>query len=98
MATPTTGEATAFLSQYLGKTLRVHTNDTRIFVGHMKCTDKDCNIILSSTYEYRPPSHSIMAAAQQQPKTEMEFSSRYVGLVVVPGEYVVKIEMEEYAG
>lgn len=33
-------EATKILSQYVGKTLRVHTDDNRIFVGQMKCTDR----------------------------------------------------------
>ena len=37
------GEASnpaAFLYKYLGKTLRVHTTDKRVFVGQMKCTDR----------------------------------------------------------
>jgi len=33
-------EATSYLTSLLNKTLRVHTADTRIFVGQMKCTDK----------------------------------------------------------
>jgi hypothetical protein len=27
----------------------------------------------------------------------MDMTSRYLGLVVVPGEYIVKIEVEEFA-
>jgi hypothetical protein len=33
-------EATAWLSQFIGKNLRIHTTDNRIFGGTMRCTDK----------------------------------------------------------
>lgn len=33
-------EAAFWLSQFIGKTLRVHASDGRIFGGQMKCTDK----------------------------------------------------------
>tara|TARA_R110002003_G_scaffold145_11_gene13424 strand:- start:508 stop:633 length:126 start_codon:yes stop_codon:yes gene_type:complete len=33
-------EATFWLSQFIGKNLRVHASDGRIFGGQMKCTDK----------------------------------------------------------
>lgn len=29
-----------YLAQFLGKTLRVYTNDDRMFSGTMRCTDK----------------------------------------------------------
>lgn len=32
--------ATFWLSQFIGKNLRVHASDGRIFGGQMKCTDK----------------------------------------------------------
>lgn len=32
-------EATEFLSSMLGQQLRIHTTDTRMFVGDFKCTD-----------------------------------------------------------
>jgi hypothetical protein len=35
-------EATAWLSQFIGKNLRIHTSDDRVFGGQMKCTDKVC--------------------------------------------------------
>ena len=31
--------AVEYLSTLLGKQLRIHTTDTRMFVGEMKCTD-----------------------------------------------------------
>jgi hypothetical protein len=36
----TNAEATEYLHHLLNKTLRVHTTDSRIFVGTMKCTDR----------------------------------------------------------
>lgn len=33
-------EATEYLTALLNKTLRIHTTDSRIFVGTMKCTDQ----------------------------------------------------------
>lgn len=32
-------EAVKYLDSLIGQTLRVHTTDTRIFVGAFKCTD-----------------------------------------------------------
>lgn len=32
-------EATKYLGSMLGKQLRIHTTDLRIFVGEFKCTD-----------------------------------------------------------
>ena len=33
-------EASFYLSQYIGKPLRIHVSDGRVFGGQMKCTDK----------------------------------------------------------
>ena len=33
-------QAAFWLSQLIGKTLRIHASDGRVFVGAMKCTDK----------------------------------------------------------
>ena len=34
------GKAVEYLGSILGKRLRLHTTDTRVFVGEFKCTDK----------------------------------------------------------
>lgn len=62
---------------------------------------QDLNIILALTYEFRPPTASDheRAAAQanaiglQAPRVETP--KRYVGLVVIPGKHITKIEYEE---
>ncbi|KAH0290404.1 hypothetical protein M436DRAFT_71801 [Aureobasidium namibiae CBS 147.97] len=95
-------EAVEYLHHLLNKTLRIHTSDSRIFVGTMKCTDRELNIILSLTHEYRQPSPSTIAdaayAQQLSGSTEnlkVDMVKRFVGLVVVPGKHIRKIEVEE---
>ncbi|KAF1962502.1 hypothetical protein CC80DRAFT_487946 [Byssothecium circinans] len=93
-------EATSYLTQFIGKSLRIHTSDGRVFGGQFKCTDKDLNIILALTYEYRAPSAEVIKKtieASGNSKANVEWNSRYVGLVVIPGEHVRKIEFEESA-
>ncbi|KAF2808612.1 uncharacterized protein BDZ99DRAFT_464460 [Mytilinidion resinicola] len=91
-------EATAYLEQLIGRSLRLYTSDSRIFVGQMKCTDKDRNIILALTYEYRQPSEATIRKTVESsgnPSAQVPLMSRYVGLVVVPGQYITRIEYEE---
>ncbi|KAF2125377.1 hypothetical protein P153DRAFT_378840 [Dothidotthia symphoricarpi CBS 119687] len=91
-------EAVFWLEQFIGKNLRVHASDGRVFGGQMKCTDKDRNIILSLAYEYRAPStESIRKAIEESgnPSATVSWNSRYVGLIVVPGQHITKIELEE---
>ena len=94
-------EAAQYLTSYLNKTLHLHTTDGRMFVGQMKCTDRDRNIILAMTHEYRQPSNSdIKLAAEKHERAglkgnvKVDMQKRFVGLVVVPGEYVTKMEFE----
>ncbi|KAL1998561.1 hypothetical protein VTN02DRAFT_5968 [Thermoascus thermophilus] len=99
-------QAVSYLESLLGRTLRVHTTDTRMFVGTFKCTDTDRNIILAGTYEFRFPSPSAIqqaAAAAATPDGQdasrdtikLDLSSRLIGLVVVPGQHITRIELEE---
>ncbi|KAF2754421.1 hypothetical protein EJ05DRAFT_479409 [Pseudovirgaria hyperparasitica] len=91
-------QASAYLSQLIGKNLRIHTNDARMFIGQLRCTDKDRNIILSLTHEYRQPSEATIRQAiveSGNPTAQVPLASRFVGLVVVPGQYITKIEYEE---
>ncbi|KAK6065154.1 LSM domain-containing protein [Seiridium cupressi] len=92
-------EAEAYLQSLINKTLRVYTTDARLFVGTFKCTDPQSNIVLSLTHEYRQPSQQKLlevAASMDSDTVRAEMTSRYLGLVVVPGEHIVKIEVEEF--
>jgi small nuclear ribonucleoprotein (snRNP)-like protein len=56
---------------------------------------QDRNIILSQTFEYRLPPPPKHIGAEEETVT-MDMTSRYMGLVVVPGEYIERIEVEEF--
>ncbi|KAK4464156.1 hypothetical protein QBC42DRAFT_171943 [Cladorrhinum samala] len=100
-------EASDFLQTLLNKNLRVTTTDSRMFWGSFKCTDAESNLVLQHVYEYRPPTlqqitAAAAAAAQSKGgsgsgKLNVDMTSRYLGLVVVPGKHIVKIEVEEFA-
>ncbi|PYH66389.1 LSM domain-containing protein [Aspergillus vadensis CBS 113365] len=86
-------QAVQYLDSLIGRTLRVHATDTRIFVGTFKCTDAARNIILASTYEYRFPSPSTVrdaatgthdsaaGSAVDAQSVKMDMTSRFIGLV-----------------
>lgn len=58
---------------------------------------QDRNIILAHTFEYRAPvAPNASELEEEAGKIVKEMSSRYLGLVVVPGVYVEKIELEEF--
>ncbi|KAG5975522.1 hypothetical protein E4U58_000719 [Claviceps cyperi] len=104
--------AKAYLSSLLNKNLRISTTDGRLFRGCFKCTDHDQNIVLSDTFEYRhrlsapsekaPETPSDAALSAETPSASADdgsgdMSSRYLGMVVIPGQHVVKMELEEFA-
>ncbi|KAL7273504.1 hypothetical protein RUND412_003642 [Rhizina undulata] len=92
--------ASPFLQGFINRTLRITTTDKRMFVGELKCTDKDKNLILTKTHEYHSPtendllSNAANAGADARGKLKLTLRSRYLGLVVIPGEYIVKVEEE----
>jgi hypothetical protein len=61
---------------------------------------QNSNIVLSLTHEYRQPSQQELAEAAAKGDLsetfKAEMTSRYLGLIVVPGQYIVKIEVEEF--
>ncbi|KAK3187619.1 hypothetical protein K4F52_003677 [Lecanicillium sp. MT-2017a] len=93
-------EAHEYLSSLLNQNLRVVTTDRRLFWGSFKCTDAEKNIVLAHTYEYRPPTDEQRQAAlasSSEGTVKVDMSSRYLGLVVVPGHRIVKMEVERFA-
>ncbi|ODA76117.1 hypothetical protein RJ55_08400 [Drechmeria coniospora] len=95
-----TEEAQEYLRSLLNKNLRVFTTDGRLFWGSLKCTDPDSNVVLAHTYEYRQPSADALRQLAGEAGGSMipaAMSSRYLGLVVVPGHHIVKMELEQFA-
>ncbi|KAM5432544.1 hypothetical protein McanMca71_006742 [Microsporum canis] len=98
-------EAVEYLESLVDKILRVHTSDSRVFVGLFKCTDNERNIILSSTHEYRCPTEPAIVSSEEtgSPKAasnepfdlKADMSQRFIGLVVIPGQHITKIELDK---
>ncbi|KAL5044090.1 hypothetical protein BDW71DRAFT_186749 [Aspergillus fruticulosus] len=97
-------KAVQYLESLIGRTLRVHATDTRVFVGVFKCTDAARNIILANTHEYRYPTTAAIRDAaldttsenpEESQKLKLNMTSRFIGLVVVPGQHITSIELEE---
>ncbi|KAJ8132859.1 hypothetical protein O1611_g765 [Lasiodiplodia mahajangana] len=101
--TSTKADAEAYLKSLINKTLRIYATDGRMFIGTFKCTDTDRNVVLSLTYEYRQPSQQKLteaaaaATSTNSQTVKVDMTSRYLGLVVIPGEHIVKMEVEEFA-
>ena len=62
---------------------------------------EECNIILAMAYEYRPaPTTSMPSIVEgalptvQEEETEVVVTSRFMGLIVVPGQHITKIELQ----
>ncbi|KAF2674727.1 hypothetical protein BT63DRAFT_420010 [Microthyrium microscopicum] len=98
---PPVHEVDSFFNSVLGRTLRIHTHDARVFVGQFKCTDAQCNMILALAHEFRVP---VAEAAEERigmtrPAVKLTANeSRYVGLICVPGKEIVKVELERLGG
>ncbi|XP_055608816.1 N-alpha-acetyltransferase 38, NatC auxiliary subunit [Uranotaenia lowii] len=67
------------LKSWLNNTFRVKMTDGRILIGLFVCTDSDANVILTLTSEF----------------TENGGEERVLGLVMIPGRYIVSIEINE---
>ncbi|KAJ5327052.1 hypothetical protein N7541_010134 [Penicillium brevicompactum] len=99
-------QATQYLEGLLGRTLRIHTTDTRMFIGLFKCTDAERNIILANSFEYRmPTTPAVKAAAKatgawgegsegKSTTVKVNMTHRLIGLIVIPGRHITKIELE----
>lgn len=99
MEPPELAEAVRYVEGYLGKTFHIISRDGRLFVGTFKCVDNENNVILSTTHEYRMPTEkaqrraeSELAAGRGNGRADM--TSRFVGLIVIPGKEITKIEVE----
>ncbi|MCJ1459195.1 hypothetical protein MMC28_009572 [Mycoblastus sanguinarius] len=60
------------------------------------------NIILSQAFEYRQPAPNALKTAAEACSTpsaattvKVDMTSRFLGLIVVPGQHIIKIELEE---
>ena len=71
--------AIATVESYLQRVLRICISDNRIFLGTFVCMDKQLNIILTNTEEFR------LGGSSQ---------GRFVGMVMVPWKQITKLEVQ----
>uniref|UniRef100_A0A182W3C0 Sm domain-containing protein n=1 Tax=Anopheles minimus TaxID=112268 RepID=A0A182W3C0_9DIPT len=64
------------LKMWLNRLFRIKMTDGRILSGYFVCTDADANVVLQATSEF----------------TEIGGEERILGLVMIPGRYIVSIE------
>lgn len=81
---PSQTPAVALLRSYLSKLMRIVITDGRIFIGMFACIDKDRNLVLVNTEEFR------VTNEPQNPNDR----GRYVGMVMIPWQHVVSAEVE----
>ncbi|KDN52380.1 hypothetical protein K437DRAFT_254367 [Tilletiaria anomala UBC 951] len=102
--------AAAKLNEYeirttlLDKTCLVHITDGRAFKGNFVCVDSARNVLLNNATEYKlrsPPgqAHGTNATKGTRPPRSLErqieeFDRRFVGLVMVPGGHILKLEVQ----
>ena len=78
---------------------------TFILLCQLISRQQEQNVILSRCYEYRPPPLSALSAQAETDKeapadevqkvVKADMTSRFLGLVVVPGKHITRIEIEE---
>ncbi|KAI0757601.1 hypothetical protein C8Q80DRAFT_109607 [Daedaleopsis nitida] len=78
------------LRALLRTTLRVTVTDGRVFIGTFAGTDKQLNVLLVNTDEYRLGPDPADGGAGSE-----ELDGRYVGQVMIPWRLVVRVEARE---
>ncbi|KLO05923.1 hypothetical protein SCHPADRAFT_706958 [Schizopora paradoxa] len=79
--------AVSQVKSLLQRTLRVlvSISDGRLFVGTFACVDKQLNIVLTNTEEFR----------LGPPGSPPPVQGRYVTMVMIPWKFVTKVEAQE---
>jgi small nuclear ribonucleoprotein (snRNP)-like protein len=78
-------EGVQAIEKWLNQRLRIRISDQRSFEGLFKCVDRDCNIVLQCTEEFRDGfSRRTFLTVDHQ---------RLVGLVVIPGKHIENVQL-----
>ncbi|KAI9899113.1 hypothetical protein N3K66_005574 [Trichothecium roseum] len=85
-------EAQSYLFALINKNLRILSTDGRTFRGQFKCVDPDANVVIAQTYEYRHLPTAQIEGSDLLDRSNSDVMSRYLGLVVIPGEHIIKLE------
>lgn len=92
-----TSDGRMFLGEFKC-TDNVLTDSSRVRGYHID-DFQESNIILAKTYEYRMPTAKAKEAIESEQANQgvhkADMTSRFLGLVVVPGQHITKLEVEE---
>lgn len=99
------GEAAlAAARQLLDRTARVLLSDGRLVVGRFYCLDREGNVVLVDAFTQSPAKAPLAGAGMGEGAGAGKSSSapteepwRSVGVVMVPGRHLVRIEVEAAA-
>ena len=78
------------VQKLLGTLVRAHVTDGRVFVGTLACVDGAGNTVLSECEEWAP-------AAELAQENRVEAARRWVGLLNIKGELLVRLEADSAA-
>ena len=98
----TNDEGKKHIDGWLNYRLRITIDDSRAFEGRFKCVDRDCNIVLAGTEEFKDSKPSapllpfcgpcISSSAMHKRLTSGE-QRRFLGLIVIPGIHIKIVEL-----
>ncbi|KAN0060824.1 hypothetical protein ACQY0O_007483 [Thecaphora frezii] len=108
-AAAATAAARLITDRFINQTVVVHIPDGRAFRGTLLCIDNSVNIILANTFELRSTAASDGAHVHEPSQAtdwDTTFHSsprsgvteRNVGMIMVPGNHVVRFEVEQFPG
>lgn len=75
----------AELSKYLNLSMKFALSDGRVIIGKLKCTDSNCNIVVSDSIEY-----GVDAASADGLQLR-----RRLGLAMIPGKHILSAALQE---
>lgn len=100
------------LDKYINKRLCVQVTDGRLIFGTLRCTDKDCNLVLAGAEELRPRVPADAKAESTEDKSAAlglgpapgsaehvpgYTRTRSLGVVMVGGRHILRIALQETA-
>lgn len=94
-------EGKAWIDGWLNYRLRITIADSRAFEGRFKCVDRDCNIVLAGTEEFKdstPPLFILfllfaLGRFWTSLLTRGVEQRRFLGLIVIPGVHIKTVEL-----
>ncbi|KAK0529833.1 hypothetical protein OC842_004119 [Tilletia horrida] len=87
---PADAAVETLLHSFVNQTVLVHIPDGRAFRGKFLCVDDGMNVILSDADELRAETSLVSGSPP--------YSLRWVGMVMIPGEHVLAVEVKDAGG